>query len=322
MNSNISSQRQQNPKRIMNQFSADVIQKAISFQNRNQSMKRLHPKCKFSEEEDELLKNLVSEMLKSNDTNIDNDDVKNENLVNSAIDWNKVALSMKTSRNARQCRERYLNYLSPLVENGPWTPEEEELLCEKYNEIGPHWKQISVFFPSRTDINVKSHFHLIERRNMKAEKKRLKAIQKQEEIENLNKVNQPNIISNNLSYQTSQPIVNNSISNGLNYQSNQPVINSAVPSLPLQFAPVPSTFYSNKASQIKETVNEQQQQKNNSEQNAANGEENICESPLPFFSFLAQEVEKEFESNSNECWNSLLMNDEANEAEIFLDKWF
>ena len=98
----------------MNQFSADVIQKAISFQNRNQSMKRLHPKCKFSEEEDELLKNLVSEMLKSNDTNIDNDDVKNENLVNSAIatiDWNKVALSMKTSRNARQCRERYLNYL-------------------------------------------------------------------------------------------------------------------------------------------------------------------------------------------------------------------
>jgi hypothetical protein len=67
-------------------------------------------------------------------------------------------------RNARQCHDRWLSYLSPEIGNGPWSPEEEQLLIRKYEEFGAAWKHIATFFVSRTDINVKSRWLLIQRR--------------------------------------------------------------------------------------------------------------------------------------------------------------
>jgi hypothetical protein len=65
-----------------------------------------------------------------------------------------------------------VNYLSPAVGNGPWTPEEEQLLFLKYNEIGPLWRRIALFFTGRTDINVKSRWNLIQRRMKRQANKR------------------------------------------------------------------------------------------------------------------------------------------------------
>lgn len=74
--------------------------------------------------------------------------------------WKKIA-KMFPNRSTRQCRERYCHYLNPKLNNNPWTPEEDALLIQKYNEIGPRWAIICQFFDNRTDINVKNHYWTI-----------------------------------------------------------------------------------------------------------------------------------------------------------------
>ena len=86
-------------------------------------------KCKFTPEEDEKLKELVS--------------LHGEN------DWSFIAKQME-NRNARQCRERWRNYMNPKLCNDNWTPLEDQQLLERYNQIGPHWNVIGRAFPNRS----------------------------------------------------------------------------------------------------------------------------------------------------------------------------
>lgn len=71
--------------------------------------------------------------------------------------WRTISKHMP-NRTTRQCRERYRNYLSPTVKNGPWTPEEDLLLEQKYLEYGPKWATIAQFFRSRSDVNIKNRW--------------------------------------------------------------------------------------------------------------------------------------------------------------------
>ena len=96
-----------------------------------------HSKRKFTPEEDEKLAFIVSQCGESN--------------------WKRIAEQMGT-RNCRQCRERWKNYLCPNVCKEPWTQEEDELLQEKYKELGSQWSVIAKFFPSRTDVNIKNRW--------------------------------------------------------------------------------------------------------------------------------------------------------------------
>jgi hypothetical protein len=66
-------------------------------------------------------------------------------------------------RSVRQCRERWKYFLEPSINRGDWTLDEDNLLLSKYDEIGPKWAQISAFFRSRTDIDLKNRFHRIQR---------------------------------------------------------------------------------------------------------------------------------------------------------------
>ena len=96
-----------------------------------------HAKHKFTPEEDERLTLIVKQFGESN--------------------WKMIAEQMGT-RNCRQCRERWKNYLSPNVCKDPWTPQEDTLLQEKYKEYGSQWSLIAKFFPSRTDVNLKNRW--------------------------------------------------------------------------------------------------------------------------------------------------------------------
>lgn len=329
---------------ISSSFPLNMIQNTFQNQIFSQPSKKSHPKCKFTAEEDEMLKQLVNNYINSNDQTknlqIDSeflsDEKKNEidngdvSLI-SNFDWNEIAQQMKTGRNARQCRERWLNYLSPSVVNGPWTDEEEELLCNKYNEIGPHWKKIAFYFPTRTDINIKSHYHLLERRKRKEEKKKEKAIQKQKEIEEMNNRNQ----------------LINSIQNNINRDMNgfAQALSSVIPMTDLQkisTSPLPFIQYQNINRDIMfntncgvfynmpQNKNIKKNQKSNSikEQNLNHQKDlskividDFSEPNSPETSSFMSLAEKEFEQSANECWNSLLMNNESNEIDEFFDTW-
>jgi hypothetical protein len=109
-----------------------------------ETRRALH-KVKFSQVEDVKLAELVA--------------VYGEN------DWQAIATHMPT-RNVRQCRERWFLYLAPSVRKEPWEPGEEQLLLEKFQELGPKWLSIAKFFPGRTHVNVKNHVVTLTRRGL------------------------------------------------------------------------------------------------------------------------------------------------------------
>jgi hypothetical protein len=80
--------------------------------------------------------------------------------------WRVIAEHLG-GRTARQCRERWLNYLSPSVTKASWTEPEDALLREKVTELGPQWSRIARLFAGRTDIALKHrHLKLIRRDRM------------------------------------------------------------------------------------------------------------------------------------------------------------
>jgi hypothetical protein len=79
------------------------------------------------------------------------------------VTWASVASIMRT-RNARQCRERYNNYLAPGLRRDEWTEDEDQLLLKKHAELGPKWNQISKFFDRRSDIALRNRHMTISRR--------------------------------------------------------------------------------------------------------------------------------------------------------------
>jgi hypothetical protein len=79
--------------------------------------------------------------------------------------WKQVADEMP-GRTARQCRERWMSYLDPHIHNGPWTPEEDQLLRHKFETCGPRWRELEVFFPNRSDINLKNRWRKLKKREI------------------------------------------------------------------------------------------------------------------------------------------------------------
>jgi hypothetical protein len=86
------------------------------------------------------------------------EDVRLRQLVNvhGANSWDLIASSLP-GRNARQCRERWKHYLSS-ERSSTWTVEEDRLLFEKMQSIGPKWTRLATFFPGRTDMQIKAHW--------------------------------------------------------------------------------------------------------------------------------------------------------------------
>ncbi|XP_030530696.1 transcription factor RAX2-like [Rhodamnia argentea] len=82
---------------------------------------------------------------------------------------NWIALPKKAGlrRCGKSCRLRWLNYLRPDIKHGGFTEDEDNIICNLYNEIGSRWSVIASQLPGRTDNDVKNYW------NTKLKKKRL-----------------------------------------------------------------------------------------------------------------------------------------------------
>lgn len=109
--------------------------------------------CRFSAKEDKKLTDLIHKY--------------GEN------DWKLIA-SYMPGRNKRQCKDRWTRYLSPNVNNGPWTPEEEELLLQLVAQLNHKWTQIAKHFKGRNDSQIKNKFHILQ--SKKSRDKSVKSI--------------------------------------------------------------------------------------------------------------------------------------------------
>ena len=105
-----------------------------------------HTRKQFSVTEDHKLKELVRVYGEDN--------------------WTTIS-KMMGHRNARQCRDRYKNYLSPNINIGPWTADEDMKHDSLVQIYGKKWSKLVQYFPRRTEINLKCHYSMIERRKRK-----------------------------------------------------------------------------------------------------------------------------------------------------------
>ena len=108
--------------------------------------KKVPMKIKFTPEEDAKLISFVKEIGTKN--------------------WIRISQLMGT-RNPRQCRERWCNYINPELRKDPWTEEEDKILEEKYAEFGPKWNKLAKFFNNRGDNNIRNRWMMISRHKAK-----------------------------------------------------------------------------------------------------------------------------------------------------------
>jgi hypothetical protein len=112
------------------------------------------PHCVFSRTMAE-----PAQLLRRREKFLPEEDAKLRDLVqlHGTSAWDHVAIQMP-GRNPRQCRDRWKHYVSSEKSRFVWTAEEDQLLFEKMQTIGPKWTMLSQFFPGRTDMQVKSRW--------------------------------------------------------------------------------------------------------------------------------------------------------------------
>jgi hypothetical protein len=77
--------------------------------------------------------------------------------------WRIVSEAM-CGRTGKQCRERWLNHLSPFVNHETWTPQEDLILMQSQNVSGNSWASIAQLLPGRSASNVKNRWAYLCRR--------------------------------------------------------------------------------------------------------------------------------------------------------------
>lgn len=114
----------------------DLISHMQRLQNQEQKKRR------FTIDENDRLRQLVEDFGSNN--------------------WELVASTMK-DRTPRQCRDRWIYYLSPSLNNKEWTKEEDAELIELIKRFGKKWTNMVSFFDGRTEINIKNRWNLLQR---------------------------------------------------------------------------------------------------------------------------------------------------------------
>jgi hypothetical protein len=75
--------------------------------------------------------------------------------------WGVIA-GYLPGKNARQCRERWINYLDPSVNNALWTQAEDDLLLSLYKTLGSQWVRLEQFFQGRPAAHIKNRWHVLQ----------------------------------------------------------------------------------------------------------------------------------------------------------------
>ncbi|OLY80715.1 Transcriptional activator Myb [Smittium mucronatum] len=78
--------------------------------------------------------------------------------------WSKIAKKIQ-GRTDDQCAKRWRESLDPSISRIKWTKAEDEILIDKYNELGAQWQKIATFFDGRPGLHCRNRWRKIQRRS-------------------------------------------------------------------------------------------------------------------------------------------------------------
>lgn len=81
----------------------------------------------------------------------------------ATLKWSVVAKAVP-GRSGKQCRERYLNHLTPNIKLKDWSPVEDAAIFRLYQTVGTKWSMMSKIIRGRTDNGIKNRYHHLKRR--------------------------------------------------------------------------------------------------------------------------------------------------------------
>ena len=133
-------------------------------------------RVKWTEEEDRILEYSVS--------------------IHGSTNWVLVATELTAwDRTGKQCRERWVNHLCPLVQQRAWTAEEDLRLLQIVRLYGSQWAMISTQFPGRSPNSVKNRWRTLtesrERIKMKSISNIVEYFEKQSHLRQKEKKKKP-----------------------------------------------------------------------------------------------------------------------------------
>lgn len=140
-----------NANNTFNQLDSNPSTNSNEFQINNSQSKERNKKRKFTQDEDEKLRELVQN--------------------HGQKQWDVIARNLRKltniERTPRQCRDRWKHYLSPSVSQKEWNITEDRLLLTCTQKYGAQWAALVKFFPGRTDINLKNRWNKLQRKSKK-----------------------------------------------------------------------------------------------------------------------------------------------------------
>lgn len=79
--------------------------------------------------------------------------------------WNHIK-NIIPNRNAKQCKTRYINHLSPNINKNPFTKDEKKIIYEKHGLLGNKWSDINKFLKHRRPYQIRNYYctHKIKKR--------------------------------------------------------------------------------------------------------------------------------------------------------------
>ncbi|OMJ77730.1 hypothetical protein SteCoe_22597 [Stentor coeruleus] len=96
-----------------------------------------------------------------------NELVRRYNAKNWKIIAREISQEINKVRTAKQCRERWNNYLKLNARHCDWTDTEINLFFELQSSFGNKWSKISAFFPNKSKNSIKNFYYSTIRRNIR-----------------------------------------------------------------------------------------------------------------------------------------------------------
>lgn len=110
---------------------------------------------KFSESNDLKLKALVEQ--------------------HGTFSWSLIAKNFK-NKSAKQCKDRWFNYLSPDIRRDPWEPHEDKMLEDLVKQLGTAWKKIAPHLDRRSPGDIRFRYLKLQRHKKKHNSALMKCI--------------------------------------------------------------------------------------------------------------------------------------------------